>query len=108
MKGSKGTLVLEAAAAASPPLAEEDVPQGISAPISKRPVKKTRAGKRTFVPPAFPSAPSSIAARVAARKSSRGVVYSKKRVSVFCSCLSICQLICFLHDVDVVFCFVVV
>ena len=52
MKGSKGTLVLEAAAA-SPPLAGEDIPQGVSAPISKRPVKKTRAGKRTFVPPHF-------------------------------------------------------
>uniref|UniRef100_A0A2N9I7Z2 Aminotransferase-like plant mobile domain-containing protein n=1 Tax=Fagus sylvatica TaxID=28930 RepID=A0A2N9I7Z2_FAGSY len=58
MKGSKETLVLEAAAAASPPLTGEDVPQGVSAPIS---------------------APSSIAARVAARKSSRGVVYSEKR-----------------------------
>uniref|UniRef100_A0A2N9GIR2 Aminotransferase-like plant mobile domain-containing protein n=1 Tax=Fagus sylvatica TaxID=28930 RepID=A0A2N9GIR2_FAGSY len=42
-------------------------------------MKKTRAGKKTFVPPAFPGAPSSIAARVAARKSSRGVVYSEKR-----------------------------
>uniref|UniRef100_A0A2N9GBT1 Aminotransferase-like plant mobile domain-containing protein n=1 Tax=Fagus sylvatica TaxID=28930 RepID=A0A2N9GBT1_FAGSY len=79
MKGSKETLVLEAAAAASPPLTGEDVPQGVSAPISKRTVKKTRAGKKTFVPPAFPGAPSSIAARVAARKSSRGVVYSEKR-----------------------------
>uniref|UniRef100_A0A2N9IBF7 Aminotransferase-like plant mobile domain-containing protein n=1 Tax=Fagus sylvatica TaxID=28930 RepID=A0A2N9IBF7_FAGSY len=67
------------AAAASPPLTGEDVPQGVSAPISKRTVKKTRAGKKTFVPPAFPGAPSSIAARVAARKSSRGVVYSEKR-----------------------------
>jgi hypothetical protein len=89
MKGSKETLVLKAAAAASPLLTGEDVPQGVSAPISKRTVKKTRAGKKTFVPPAFPGAPSSIAARVAARKSSRGVVYSEKRVSVFCSCLSI-------------------
>uniref|UniRef100_A0A2N9IP86 Aminotransferase-like plant mobile domain-containing protein n=1 Tax=Fagus sylvatica TaxID=28930 RepID=A0A2N9IP86_FAGSY len=79
MKGSKETLVLKAAAAASPPLTGEDVPQGVSAPISKRTVKKTRAGKKTFVPPAFPGAPSSIAARVAARKSSRGVVYSEKR-----------------------------
>uniref|UniRef100_A0A2N9I278 Aminotransferase-like plant mobile domain-containing protein n=1 Tax=Fagus sylvatica TaxID=28930 RepID=A0A2N9I278_FAGSY len=79
MKGSKETLVLKAAAAASPPLTREDVPQGVSAPISKRTVKKTRAGKKTFVPPAFPGAPSSIAARVAARKSSRGVVYSEKR-----------------------------
>uniref|UniRef100_A0A2N9FUD6 Aminotransferase-like plant mobile domain-containing protein n=1 Tax=Fagus sylvatica TaxID=28930 RepID=A0A2N9FUD6_FAGSY len=79
MKGSKETLVLKAAAAASPPLTGEDVPQGVSAPISKRTMKKTRAGKKTFVPPAFPGAPSSIAARVAARKSSRGVVYSEKR-----------------------------
>uniref|UniRef100_A0A2N9GE40 Aminotransferase-like plant mobile domain-containing protein n=1 Tax=Fagus sylvatica TaxID=28930 RepID=A0A2N9GE40_FAGSY len=59
MKGSKETLVLKAAAAASPPLTGEDVPQGVSAPISKRTVKKTRAGKKTFVPPAFPGAPSS-------------------------------------------------
>jgi hypothetical protein len=108
MKGSKGTLVLEAAAAASPPLAGEDVPQGVSAPISKRPVKKTRAGKKTFVPPAFPAAPSSIAGRVAARKSSRGVVYSEKRVSVFVLASPFCQLTCFLYDVDVVSCFVAV
>ena len=70
-------------AVTSPSPAGEDVPQRVSAPVSKKPMKKTRAGKRTFVPSAFPSAPSSIAARVAARKSSRGVVYSEKRVSVF-------------------------
>jgi hypothetical protein len=108
MKGSKETLVLKAAAAASPPLTREDVPQGVSAPISKRTVKKTRAGKKTFVPPAFPGAPSSIAARVAARKSSRGVVYSEKRVSVFVLASPFCQLICFLYNVDVVSCFVAV
>uniref|UniRef100_A0A2N9ED66 Aminotransferase-like plant mobile domain-containing protein n=1 Tax=Fagus sylvatica TaxID=28930 RepID=A0A2N9ED66_FAGSY len=50
-----------------------------SAPVIKKPVRKTRAGKRTFIPPAFPSAPSSIAARIAARKSTRSVVYSEKR-----------------------------
>uniref|UniRef100_A0A2N9GXU8 Aminotransferase-like plant mobile domain-containing protein n=1 Tax=Fagus sylvatica TaxID=28930 RepID=A0A2N9GXU8_FAGSY len=77
-KGSKEVLTLKTAIA-SPPLVGEDIPQGVSAPVSKKPMKKTRAGKRTFVPPAFPSAPSSIAARVAARKSSRGVVYSEKR-----------------------------
>ena len=71
-------------------------------------MKKTRAGKKTFVPPAFPGAPSSIAARVAARKSSRGVVYSEKRVSVFVLASLFCQLICFLYDVDVVCCFVAV
>uniref|UniRef100_A0A2N9I6E6 Aminotransferase-like plant mobile domain-containing protein n=1 Tax=Fagus sylvatica TaxID=28930 RepID=A0A2N9I6E6_FAGSY len=60
--------------------AGEAAAQGVSAPVSKKPVRKTRAGKKTFVPPAFPSAPASIAARVAARKSSgRGIVYSEKR-----------------------------
>ena len=68
-KGSKEVLTLKAAVT-SPPLAGEDIPQGVSAPVSKKPVRKTRAGKRTFVPPAFPSAPLSIAARVTARKSS--------------------------------------
>uniref|UniRef100_A0A2N9FF22 Aminotransferase-like plant mobile domain-containing protein n=1 Tax=Fagus sylvatica TaxID=28930 RepID=A0A2N9FF22_FAGSY len=77
-RGSKEVLILEAAVT-SPPLAGEDIPEGVSAPISKKPMRKTRARKRTFVPPAFPSVPSSIAARVAARKSSRGVVYSEKR-----------------------------
>uniref|UniRef100_A0A2N9ETF3 Aminotransferase-like plant mobile domain-containing protein n=1 Tax=Fagus sylvatica TaxID=28930 RepID=A0A2N9ETF3_FAGSY len=77
-KGSKEVLTLKTAVTGPPP-AEENIPQGVSAPICKKPVRKTRAGKRTFVPPAFPSAPSSIAARVAARKSSRGVIYSKRR-----------------------------
>ena len=81
-KGSKEVLTLKTAVA-SPPLAGEDIPQGVSALVSKKPVRKTRTGKRTFVPPAFPSAASSITAHVAARKSSRGVVYSEKRVSVF-------------------------
>jgi hypothetical protein len=92
--------------AADPPPAEEDIPEGVSAPVGKKPVRKTRAGKRTFVPPTFPSAPSSIAARVAARKSSRGVVYSEKRVRVFIFCLFVCQLIYIYiyisYDVDVV------
>jgi hypothetical protein len=81
-KGSKETLVLKTAAQ-NPSLARESTAQGVSAPTSKKPVRKTRAGKRTFVPPAFPSAPSSIAASVAARKSTRSVVYSEKRVSFF-------------------------
>uniref|UniRef100_A0A2N9GG51 Aminotransferase-like plant mobile domain-containing protein n=1 Tax=Fagus sylvatica TaxID=28930 RepID=A0A2N9GG51_FAGSY len=59
--------------------APKDVPQGVSAPVSKKPMRKTRAGKRTFVPPTFPSVPSSVATRVAACKSSRGVAYSKRR-----------------------------
>uniref|UniRef100_A0A2N9H2I7 Aminotransferase-like plant mobile domain-containing protein n=1 Tax=Fagus sylvatica TaxID=28930 RepID=A0A2N9H2I7_FAGSY len=76
--GSKKVLTLKTVVV-DPPPAEEDIPEGVSAPVSRKPVRKTRAGKRTFVPPTFPSAPSSIAARVAARKSSRGVVYSEKR-----------------------------
>uniref|UniRef100_A0A2N9EFT5 Aminotransferase-like plant mobile domain-containing protein n=1 Tax=Fagus sylvatica TaxID=28930 RepID=A0A2N9EFT5_FAGSY len=75
---SKEVLVLKTAVQ-DPLPAGEIAAQGVSAPVSKKAVRKTRAGKRTFVPPAFPSAPSSIAARVAARKSSRGVVYSEKR-----------------------------
>ena len=79
----------------SPSPAGESSAQGVSAPVSKKPVRKTRAGKRTFVPPAFSSVPSSIAARVAARKLSRSVVYSEKRVSVSCSRFFICQLMDF-------------
>ena len=62
---------------------EENVAQGVSAPVSKRPIRKTRAGKKTFVPPTFPSIPTSIGARIIARKSTRSIVYSEKRVSVF-------------------------
>ena len=61
---------------------KESAAQGVSAPVSKKPIKKTRAGKRTFVPPAFPSVSTSIAARVATHKSTRNIVYSEKRVSV--------------------------
>ena len=66
-----------------PSPAKESTAQRVSARISKKPVRKTRAGKRTFVTPAFLSVPSSIAAHVAARKSAQSVIYSKKRVSVF-------------------------
>jgi hypothetical protein len=83
---SKEVLVLKTAAQ-DPLPAGETAAQRVSAPVSKKPVRKTRAGKKTFVPPAFPSGPASIAARVAARKSGRGIVYSEKRVSVFISCL---------------------
>jgi hypothetical protein len=81
-KSSKEVLVLKTAVQKPSPTGKSTA-QGVSAPASKKPVRKTRAGKRTFVPPAFPSAPSSIAARVAARKSTQSVVYSEKRVSVF-------------------------
>ena len=78
---SRGVITLKTTAQDLLPV-EESVAQGVSAPVSKKSVRKTRAGKRTFVPLAFPSVPSSIATRVAARKSSRDVVYSEKRVSV--------------------------
>jgi hypothetical protein len=98
-----GREVLVLKAAVQDPLpARESAAQGVSAPVSKKPVRKTRAGKRTFVPPAFPSVPSSIVARVSARKSSQDVVYFEKIVSVFYSCLFICQLIHFPHDVNVI------
>uniref|UniRef100_A0A2N9I300 Aminotransferase-like plant mobile domain-containing protein n=1 Tax=Fagus sylvatica TaxID=28930 RepID=A0A2N9I300_FAGSY len=75
---SKEALVLKTAVQ-DPVPADETAAEEVSAPVSKKPVRKTRAGKKTFVPPAFPSAPASIAARVAARKSGRGIVYSEKR-----------------------------
>ena len=81
-KGSREVLVLKTAVQ-NPSLDGESAAQRVSAPASKKPVRKTRARKRTFVPPAFPSAPTSIVTRVAARKSTRGIVYSEKRVSVF-------------------------
>jgi hypothetical protein len=86
--GRVGKEVLALKTAVQDPVpADETVAEEVSAPVSKKPVRKTRAGKKTFVPPAFPSAPASIAARVAARKSGRGIVYSEKRVSVFIFCL---------------------
>jgi hypothetical protein len=81
-RGSKEVLVLKTAVQ-DPLPAGESAAQGVSAPVSKKPIRKTRAGKRTFVPLAFPSALTSIAARVAVHKSTRGIVYSEKRVSVF-------------------------
>jgi hypothetical protein len=81
-RGSKEVLVLKTAVQ-NPSPAGESTAQGVSAPASKKPMRKTRAGKRTFVPLAFPSAPTSIAARVAARKSTRGIVYFEKIVSIF-------------------------
>jgi hypothetical protein len=90
-KGGKEVLILETAVQDPSPAGESTV-QGVSAPTSKKPVRKTRAGNRTFVPPTFPSAPSSIVARVVARKSTRSVVYSEKRVSVFILTSLFCQL----------------
>uniref|UniRef100_A0A2N9EY06 Aminotransferase-like plant mobile domain-containing protein n=1 Tax=Fagus sylvatica TaxID=28930 RepID=A0A2N9EY06_FAGSY len=77
-KGSREVIVLKTAFQNTSPAGESAV-QGVSAPVSKKLIRKTRAGKRTFVPPAFPNVPTSIAARVAARKSIRSVVYSERR-----------------------------
>ncbi len=80
-KACRGVLILESAVKRPLPV-KESVIQGVSAAIIKKPIRKTRAGKRTFVPPAFPIMSTSIAARVAARKSTRNIVYYEKRVSV--------------------------
>ena len=66
---SRGVITLKTTAQDLLP-AEESVAQGVSAPVSKKSVRKTRVGKRTFVPLAFPSVPSSITARVVVHKSS--------------------------------------
>ena len=81
-KASRGVIILGTATQDPLPV-EKSAAQGVSALVNKKPVRKTRVGKRTFVPPAFPSVPTSIAAWVAARKSTRGIIYSEKRVSVF-------------------------
>ena len=81
-RGSKEVLILKTAVQ-NPSPAGESTAQGVSALTSKKPVRKTRVGKRTFIPPAFPSALSFITALVVACKSTRSVVYSEKRVSVF-------------------------
>ena len=81
-RASRGVITLKTTAQNPLPVGES-VAQGVFALVSKKPIRKTRAGKRTFIPPTFPSVPSSIAARVVACKSTRGVVYSEKRISVF-------------------------
>uniref|UniRef100_A0A2N9G9C9 Aminotransferase-like plant mobile domain-containing protein n=1 Tax=Fagus sylvatica TaxID=28930 RepID=A0A2N9G9C9_FAGSY len=75
-KGNREVLVLKTVVQ-NPSPAGESTAQGVSTPASKKPMRKTRARKRTFVPPAFPSAPTSIAACIAARKSTHGI--SKQR-----------------------------
>ena len=80
-RASKGVLILDTAAKSPLPM-KESVVQGVSTPIIKKPIRKTRAEKRTFVPPTFPIVSTSIAARVAMCKSTRNILYSEKRVSV--------------------------
>ena len=57
---------------------EESAAQGVSAPVSKRPVRKTRVGRKIYT--ALTS--SSLPASATARKSTQGIVYSERRVSV--------------------------
>ena len=81
-RASRGVIILGTAAQDPLPV-EKSAAQGVSAPVSKKRIRKTRAGKRTFVPLAFSNVLTSIVARVAARKSTRGIVYSERRVNVF-------------------------
>ena len=61
-RASRGVIILETVAQNPLPV-EESPAQRVFAPVSKKLVRKTRAGKRTFIPPAFPSMPTSIATR---------------------------------------------
>ena len=72
-KAGRGVLILETAIKSPLPMKESAV-QGVSAPMTKKPIRKTRVRKRTFVPPAFPSIPTSIGARIATCKSTRNIV----------------------------------
>ena len=81
-KASRGVIILGTATQDPLPV-EKSAAQGVSALVNKKPVRKTRVGKRTFVPLAFLSVPTSIVAHVTARKSTRGIVYSERRVNVF-------------------------
>jgi hypothetical protein len=75
--GSRGVVIQEAVAQ-GPFLIEESASQGVFAPVSKRPIRKTRAGRKTSTAPPFLSLPAS----AAVRKSARDIVYSERRVSV--------------------------
>uniref|UniRef100_A0A2N9EUF0 Aminotransferase-like plant mobile domain-containing protein n=1 Tax=Fagus sylvatica TaxID=28930 RepID=A0A2N9EUF0_FAGSY len=73
-RAGRRVLILETAVKSPLPM-KESVVQRVSAPIIKKPIRKTRAGKRTFVPPAF----SIVSTSIALRKSTRNIVYSEKR-----------------------------
>jgi hypothetical protein len=76
--GSRGVVIQEAAIQDPLPV-EESVAQGVSAPVSNRLIRKTRARRKTStIPP-----PSSLPASAIVRKSTRDIVYSERRVSVF-------------------------
>ena len=76
--GGSRRVVIQEATVQDPLLVEESVAQGVSTPVSKRPVRKTRAGRKTSTALAF----LSLSVSVTARKSTRGIVYSERRVSL--------------------------
>ena len=76
--GGSGGVVIQEAAVQGPLPVEESAAQGVSAPVSKRPVRKTRVGRKIYT--ALTS--SSLPASATARKSTQGIVYSERRVSV--------------------------
>ena len=75
--GSRGVVIQEVAAQ-GPFLVEESASQGVFSPVSKRPVRKTRARRKTSTAPPFSSLPAS----AVVRKSARDIVYSERKVSV--------------------------
>ena len=75
--GSKRVVIQEAVAQGPLPI-EKNAAQKVSAPMSKRPVRKTRAGRKTYATP--PS--SSLQASAVACKSARDIVCSERRVTV--------------------------
>ena len=70
--------MIQEVAAQGPLPIEESAAQKVSAPVSKRPVRKTRAGRKTYATP--PS--SSLQASAVACKSARDIVCSERRVTV--------------------------
>ena len=76
-RASRG-VIIQKTVVQDPLPVEESTAQGVSPPMIKRPVRKIRAGKRTFAASASSSAPIPIAVL----KSTRNIVYFKRRVSV--------------------------
>ena len=75
--GSRGAVIQEPAVQ-GPFLVEEIASQGVSTPVSKRPIRKTKAGRKTSTAPPSSSLPTS----ATARKSARDIAYFERRVSV--------------------------
>jgi hypothetical protein len=96
--GSRGVVIQEAAVQ-GPFLVEESASQGVSAPVSKRPVRKTRAGKENlYCPTFFKSASICCCAQI----SSRHCLLREKSKCLYV-CSFIYQLTCLSHGIDMVF-----